>query len=111
MVRASFRTAGQLVLGAALVALLGGQAKPAGTTLRVAMKAVDYEPKRVTARVGDTVEWTNEDVFAHTATVKGSFDVNVLPHRSGRAVMKTAGALAYICRYHPNMRGEIVVEP
>jgi plastocyanin len=109
--RASFQTAAQVALSAALVAFLGGQAMPAGTTLRVAMKPVDYEPKRVTARVGDTVEWTNEDVFAHTATAKGSFDVNLLPHRSGRALMTKPGTFAYICRYHPNMRGEIVVEP
>jgi plastocyanin len=111
MVRASFWAAAHFLVGVGLVAVLGGQAAPAGTTHGVVMKAVDYEPKRVTARVGDTVEWTNEDVVAHTATVKGSFDVNVLPHRSGRAVMKTAGTFAYICRYHPNMRGDIVVEP
>jgi plastocyanin len=26
-------------------------------------------------------------------------------------VMKTAGSVSYFCRYHPNMRGEIVVVP
>ena len=91
--------------------VLGGQAAPGGSVHRAVMKAVDYEPKRVTVRAGDTVEWTNEDVVAHTATVKGAFDVNVLPRRSGRTTMKTPGTFAYICRYHPNMRGEIVVEP
>jgi plastocyanin len=43
--------------------------------------------------------------------VKGAFDVNVLPRRSGRTAMQTPGTFAYICRYHPNMRGEIVVAP
>jgi plastocyanin len=111
MLRASLRAAGHLLVGAGLVAILGGQAKPAASTHRVTMKAVDYEPKRVAVRVGDTVEWANEDVVAHTATLKAAWDVNVLPHRSGRATMKTPGTFAYICRYHPNMRGEIVVEP
>ena len=37
--------------------MLGGQAAPGASVHRVIMKAVDYEPKRVTARVGDTIEW------------------------------------------------------
>jgi plastocyanin len=78
---------------------------------RVVLKAVDYEPRQITVKVGDTVEWTNEDV-AHTATANDrSWDVNVLPQRSGRMVMKTAGTISYFCRYHPNMTGEIIVEP
>src|SRR4051794_30403575 len=109
--RTSIRTAVVLLLGASLVAVLGGQAAPGASVHRVTMKAVDYEPKRVTARVGDTIEWANEDVVAHTATLKGSWDVNVLPRRSGRATMTAPGTFTYICRYHPNMRGEIVVEP
>jgi plastocyanin len=75
------------------------------------MKAVDYEPKRLVARVGDTIEWANDDVVAHTATAKGSFDVNVLPQRRGRACLTTPGTFAYICRFQANMRAEILVEP
>jgi plastocyanin len=74
------------------------------------MKAVDYEPKTITVRVGDTVEWVNEDIVAHTATAR-SWEVNVLPKRSGRMVMKVAGTVSYFCRYHPNMKGAIVVAP
>ena len=111
MAHTGLRTARLLLLGTSLVAVLGGQAAPGGSVHRVAMKAVDYEPKRVAVRVGDAIEWTNEDVVAHTATQKGSFDVDVLPRRSGRTTMKTPGSFGYICRYHPNMRGEIVVAP
>src|SRR3954452_17897547 len=110
MARTALRAAGLVLAGATLAVVLGGQARPPATH-RVAMKAVDYAPNRVTARVGDTVEWANEDVVAHTATLKGAWDVNVLPHRTGRARMTAPGTFAYICRYHPNMRGEIVVEP
>jgi plastocyanin len=110
MARGRLRAAGLLLLGGSLVAVLAGQA-PGGSVHQVAMKAVDYAPKRVTVRVGDTVEWTNEDVVAHTATVKGGFDVNVLPRRTGRTTLKTPGTFTYICRYHPNMHGQIVVEP
>jgi plastocyanin len=35
----------------------------------------------------------------------------VLPGKNGRMVMKAAGTFDYICRYHPNMTGEVIVEP
>lgn len=59
MAHTGVRMAGLLLLGASLATVLGGQAAPGGSVHRVAMKAVDYEPKRVTVRAGDTVEWTN----------------------------------------------------
>jgi plastocyanin len=78
----------------------------------VTMAQVAFAPAAITVRVGDTVEWDNRDIVAHTATAKeASFDVNVVPNRRGSAVLETAGTFSYICRYHPNMRGQITVEP
>ena len=54
MARGSLRAAGRLLVAAGAVVWLGGQGKPSGAVHHVAMKAVDYEPKRVAARVGDT---------------------------------------------------------
>jgi plastocyanin len=106
------RSAGRSLLTLAFLAGLGGAASPAAEVHRVSMKAVDFAPTRITVRVGDTVEWVNEDIVAHTATANDrSWDVSVLPKRSGRMVMKAAGTVSYLCRYHPNMRGEIVVAP
>ena len=83
-----------------------------GQTHRIDMKSVDFVPAQVTVRVGDTLEWENSDIVAHTATSKeAGFDVNVLPKRKGSTVVKTAGTFTYICRYHPNMKGQIVVQP
>ena len=99
------------LLTLAILASLGGTAL-AGEVHRVVMKAVDFAPKQITVRVGDTVEWVNEDIVAHTATARDrSWDVNVLTKRSGRMVMKAPGTVSYFCRYHPNMKGEIVVAP
>ena len=101
-----------VALGLAFVAGLGGAASSAGDTHRVLMKAVDYEPGQITVQVGDTVEWMNGDIVAHTATARDrSWDVNVPPGRNGRMVMKSPGTVSYFCRYHPNMRGEIDVVP
>ena len=100
------------LLALAFLASMGAAGARAGDTHRVVMKAVDYEPRQITVCVGDTVEWTNGDIVAHTATAKDrSWDVNILPRRSGRMVMKTAGIVSYFCRFHPNMRGEVVVAP
>lgn len=78
----------------------------------ILMVDVAYGPMTLRAHIGDSVRWQNQDMVAHTASARDkSSDVNVSPGRSGIATMKTAGTFAYICRYHPNMTGEIVVEP
>lgn len=30
---------------------------------------------------------------------------------SGRVVLKKAGAVDYFCKYHPNMKGRVIVTP
>ena len=83
-----------------------------GQTHRIEMKSVTFAPARTEVRVGDTLEWENNDFVAHTATSQeGGFDVNVLPGKKGSAVAKRPGTFSYICRYHPNMTGQIVVAP
>jgi plastocyanin len=110
--RAGRRLPAGCLLALALSASLGVAASLAGDTHRVVMKAVDYEPKRLTVKVGEAVEWANGDIVAHTATARDrSWDVSVLPGRNGRMVMKSPGNVSYFCRYHPNMRGEIDVVP
>jgi hypothetical protein len=34
------------------------------------MGNVDYRPAAISAHVGDTIEWTNTDFLAHTATAR-----------------------------------------
>jgi plastocyanin len=103
---------GAVPLALVLVASASATAAAAAETHQVAMKAVDFEPRQIRVRVGDTVEWTNGDIVAHTATAQDrSWDVNVLPKKSGRMTMKTTGTISYFCRYHPNMKGEIIVAP
>lgn len=100
------------ILAAAALGMLGSPASPAGTTQSIRMMGIAFEPKQVTVHVGDTLEWANRDIVAHTATARDkSWDVNVLAGKNGRMVMKAPGRFDYICRYHPNMTGEIIVEP
>ncbi len=81
-------------------------------TIEITMENLVIEPAEISAKVGDTVTWINKDVFAHTATAKnGDFDVTLPPKRSATSVLKKAGTVEYYCRYHPNMKATLKVEP
>ena len=91
---------------------LDAMAAPAhAATIEIVMQNLVISPAEVTAKVGDTVTWINKDVFAHTATANnGEFDVTLPPHGSGSFVLK-AGDVSYYCRFHPNMKARLKVEP
>ena len=81
-------------------------------TIEITMENLVISPAVVSARVGDTVTWVNKDVFAHTATAKnGDFDVTLPPNKSATLVVKKAGTVDYYCRYHPNMKATLKIEP
>lgn len=78
-------------------------------TVQVTIRNLKFLPERIEARVGDTVEWVNMDILAHTATAQGKWDVMISPNGTGRVVLKTAGEVAYYCRFHPNMTANIII--
>jgi plastocyanin len=87
-------------------------ASPAfAATIEVTIDKLVFSPGSVQAKVGDTIEWTNKDMFAHTATVKGAWDVMIPAKSKGKVTLKTAGAVDYFCRFHPNMKGHVAVTP
>ena len=93
-------------------AVVNQSASAEGQTHRIEIKSVAFAPAQTQVRVGDTLEWDNNDIVAHTATSQeGGFDVNVVPGQKGSTAVKRPGTLSYICRYHPNMTGQIVVTP
>ena len=95
---------------AVFVITLAAATPAAAGLVHVDMKGIGFAPAKISAKVGDTVEWANHDFVLHSATARDhSFDVNVTANKSGRTVLKKAGKVAYYCRYHPNMTGEIDV--
>ena len=69
-------------------------------------------PAEATAKVGDTIELINKDIFAHTATARnGDFDVTMPPKKTVTFVLKKAGTIEYYCRFHPNMKATLNVAP
>jgi plastocyanin len=93
-------------LSAALVL----SASPAmAATIEVTIEKLVFSPASVEAKIGDTIEWVNKDAFAHTATVKGGWEVTIPPKSTGQMTLKAAGAVDYFCRFHPNMKGHLDV--
>jgi plastocyanin len=99
-----------LALAAAAVLILPPAAHAAGKTRAVEMRELGFHPATVRAEVGDTVTWTNADLFRHTATARDdSFSVDLVPGAHGSTVLSKPGVIRFYCRFHPDMKGQIVV--
>ena len=96
-----------------LALALGLIAVPAhAATIQIVMENLVVAPAEISARVGDTIEWVNKDVFAHTATARnGDFDVNLPPKKTVTSVLNKAGTVEYYCRFHPNMKAVLKIAP
>jgi len=77
---------------------------------QVIMKGMGFQPAELTVHAGETVEWKNEDIFAHTVTADDrSFDSGLIqPGGSWKMTVKNAGTVDYHCRPHPNMVAKLV---
>ncbi|MFK4655085.1 plastocyanin [Bradyrhizobium japonicum] len=103
---------GHLASIALAVVLLSIVVPARAATIQITMDNLVVSPAETSAKVGDTIEWINKDVFAHTATAKnGDFDVMLPPKKSATFVLKKAGTVDYYCRYHPNMKATLKVAP
>jgi plastocyanin len=81
-------------------------------TIQITMENLVIAPADVSAKVGDTVELINKDIFAHTATARnGDFDVTMPLKKTVTLVLKKAGTVEYYCRFHPNMKAVLSVAP
>ena len=85
-------------------------AKP--TTHAVSIENMQFQPEVVTASSGDTIVWTNKDLFPHTVTsTSGDFDSReIKPGDSWTYRVSKAGDLAYICSIHPTMKATLKVK-
>ena len=76
-----------------------------------AVRIVDFsfQPTTLNVTPGTVVTWTNEDSAPHTAT-GDDFDTGMLKQGDANSVsFDTPGTYAYICTYHPSMKGSVVV--
>lgn len=86
--------------------------KAGGPTHTVTIDAVSFRPATITIAPGDTVVWVNRDIVPHTSTagVRGGFDSGTIAAgASWKRTFTQKGALAYVCQFHPAMKGTVLV--
>ena len=94
--------------------LLPGAGIAAGepATHTVIIEGLKFVPETLTVTRGDTIVWVNKDPFPHTATAKGAFDSgSIAAGETWKYTPRKDGEHAYICTFHPNMKGTLRVEP
>jgi plastocyanin len=92
--------------------LAAGWCTARAETLPVTINGLVFAPVEIHAKVGDIINWINQDFVAHTATARGGeWDVMIAPHQSTSLKLNRAGRIDFYCRFHPNMRGTIVIAP
>jgi plastocyanin len=90
---------------------LAGSVPAHAATIQITVENLVFSPTATSAKVGDTIEWVNKDVLAHTATARnGDFDVTMPPKKTVTLVLKKAGTVDYYCRFHPNMKAALKIE-
>ena len=99
-----------LLLAVAILAAAGCGPVPVRHTVDI--RDLAFGPAVLEVAVGDTIVWSNHDLFPHTSTVDGAAGWNTgpIPADSSRSVVaRRPGTFDYICQLHPTMRGKVIV--
>jgi plastocyanin len=77
---------------------------------KVTIKNLEYSPSSVTIKAGETVVWANKDDRDHTVTAKDFNSGTISAGDTYEYTFAKAGTYAYSCKYHPRMKGTVVVK-
>lgn len=116
-----------LIKGSSLLALLfvllglagcgssSGVRSTSSAAVHATIKNFAFIPSTIHVRLGQTIEWTNEDAPPHNVTyVSGPKFRSSGTLRTGARFsidVTQAGTIRYYCSIHPWMNGTIVVSP
>jgi plastocyanin len=101
-----------VLLSAGLITIGIPAIAEASHSYTIVIDKMKFGPTPLVLHRGDTILWVNRDLFLHSATAANrSFDVDIPAGKSARIVLKSAGAIAFSCKYHPGMRGVLRVRP
>jgi len=123
---------GALALGGALVTGCGDDNKDSGSAetttaappttaaqgdakksvIAVSMKANKFIPEKITGKVGQTVEWKNDDPYPHNVVATKGEDFQSDNFGGGgtyKYKLDKAGKISYVCTIHSGMVGTITV--
>ena len=87
-------------------------AEDSGGEVEIKMQNIAFTPKDATAKVGQTIKWSNEDSVQHDVKATSGADFSSdLFGKGGDFTFKAdkAGTIKYVCTVHPGMEGTILV--
>ena len=76
---------------------------------RVSIDGSGFTPRTVTVRSGDTVIWTNNDHTEHNVGGSGLVSGVIPPGGTFAHTFDAAGTYQYLCTFHPDTEGQVVV--
>ena len=103
--------AGPFITSAATPAAGSPVATGGGEEVAVSIDGFKFIPQEVTIAAGGTVTWTNMETVGHTATAEDeTFDSGTLTDGDSFSfTFDTAGSYNYVCVFHDNMTGTVIV--
>src|SRR5690606_17938054 len=75
----------------------------------VTIQNMKFEPAELIVKRGSRVVWVNKDMFPHTATAKAFDSGSIAADASWSHVASEPGEHAYLCSFHPTMKGRLIV--
>ena len=87
-----------------------GAGEDAGT--RITMRDLEFAPREATVRVGQAVQWRNDEEAPHdvVATAGARFrSRTLLRDETFRFEARRPGTIRYVCTLHPGMTGTLRV--
>src|SRR5690606_19801788 len=101
-----------LLLGALLGASHAPPAHAAPTTHTITIEGMRFSPDTLEVRLGDTVQWVNNDIWPHnaTATNRGLESPELASGDSWQFKAERKGSFPYLCTLHPPMKATLIVK-
>jgi plastocyanin len=107
----NLRRSALFAAGGGVLLLAASSAAAAPRTFAVVIDKMKFGPLPAELHRGDAIIWVNRDFLRHTATAADhSFDAVLPAGAKVRTVLTKAGAIPFVCRYHPGMRGVLKVK-
>jgi plastocyanin len=80
-----------------------------GRIHHIAIKGFKFDPEKLDVEAGDTVVWTNEDIVPHIVAANKFKSRSLDKGESWSLKTKQKGNFSYICKFHPTMKAELIV--
>jgi plastocyanin len=103
------------VLAFVVLVLLGGEFAAPGQQADshkhyvVSIKGFKFVPEKLEVNSGDTITWKNEDIVPHIVTGEKFKSKSLDEGDTWTYTAKQKGDFPYNCRFHPSMKGSVIV--